>query len=286
MKQFSERLSYALESDLYAVSLKPDLSECEKLKVAISLCKKALSILKKYISGYFFENMEEEVEFFKTVKPIFYSKYIYYINLYNYHIKKPIGSDEIGKVFITSQLAELKHFFDQNQTFYQYYRSGSIHLDICYFTRGNFEDYAELEDFQGDESFSTSHDYKISKVIANEMYQEFLVAKCKEINQDCTLKPDTPIVWTGNQSDLVELLYALVESGAFNNGNVKIKTVILYFQTMFQIDLKYYYHKFTDISNRKKERTVFLDKLKAGLIKKMDDKNELKQPELKKIQFS
>src|SRR5690606_36697607 len=135
-------------------------------------------------------------------------------------------------------------------------------------------------------SFSTTHDYKISKVIANRLYQDFLITKCKEINQDCTLSSDTPIIWTGNQSDLVELLYALVESGAFNNGNVTIKTVILYFQMMFQVDLKYYYHKFTDISNRKKERTVFLDRLKTCLERKMDSKNELKQPELKKIHFS
>jgi hypothetical protein len=284
MKQFSERLSYALETELYAVTVKP-VSECEKLKEAISLCKKALAILKKYHAGYFFESMEEEIEFFKNIKPIFYSKYIHYIHIYNYHIKKPIGSDETLKSFISSQLADLKHFFDRNQAFYQYYRSGATHLDSCYFTRGNFNVFLELDDFQGDESFSTSHDYKISKVLANELYQEFLITKCKEINQDCSLT-ETPIVWTGNQSDLVELLYALVESGTFNNGNVKIKTVILYFQTIFQVDLKYYYHKFTDISNRKKEKTIFLDKLKAGLIRKMDSKNELKQPDLKKINFS
>lgn len=285
MKQFSDRLSHALENELYLVTTKA-ISECEKLKEAISLCKKALSILKRYLAGYFFESMEEEVEFFKTIKPVFYSKYIYYVYLYNYHINKPLGSDKVLKSFITSKLAELKHYFDRNQVFYQYYRSGATQFDTFYFTRGDFNDYSELEDFQGDESFSTSHDYKISKVIANRSLQEFLLARCKEINQDCAVNSDTPIVWTGNQSDLVELLYALVESGAFNNGNVQIKTVVLYFQTMFQIDLKYYYHKFTDISNRKKERTVFLDRLKEGLIKKMDSKNELKQPELKKIQFS
>lgn len=285
MKQFSDRLSYALETELYAVTQK-SISECEKLKEAISLCKKALSILKKYLSSYFFESMEEEVEFFKVIKPLFYSKYIYYINIYNFHIKEPIGSDKILKNFITSKLSDLKRFFDQNQAFYQYFRSGADHLDTCYFTRGSFNVFAELEDFQGDENFSTSHDYKISKLIANELFQEFLLAKCKGINQDCTaLNSETPIIWTGNQSDLVELLYALVESGAFNNGNVKIKTVILYFQTIFQVDLKYYYHKYADISNRKKERTVFLDRLRTCLVRKMDSKHDLKKPELKRMIF-
>src|SRR5690554_3865366 len=99
MKQFSDRLSYALETELYVVTIKP-VSECEKLKEAISLCKKALAILKKYHAGYFFESMTEEVEFFKLIKPIFYSKYIYYIYIYNYHINKPIGSDETLRDFI------------------------------------------------------------------------------------------------------------------------------------------------------------------------------------------
>jgi len=198
----------------------------------------------------------------------------------------PIGSEQVLSEFITLQLAELKNFFDQNQVFYQYYRSESSHLDTYYFTRGNFDVYAEIEDFQGDEIFSTSHDYKISKVIANEQFQEYLMMKCREINQDCTIKTDIPIVWTGSQSDLVELLYALVESESFNNGDVQIKTLVLYFQNVFQVDLKYYYHKYTDISNRKKKRTVFLDRLRNDLIKKMDSKHELKKPELKKISFS
>ena len=94
------------------------------------------------------------------------------------------------------------------------------------------------------------------------------------------------MLWTGNQTDLVELLYALIESGSFNNGNIQIKSVILYFQNIFQIDLKYYYHKYTDITNRKKERTVFLDRLKLCLTKKMDSKLELDKPELKRIHFS
>lgn len=146
--------------------------------------------------------------------------------------------------------------------------------------------YSELEDFQGDELFSTSHDYKISKIIANEQFQEFLLLKCKAINDDCVHRNDSPVIWTGSQTDLIELLYALVESGCFNNGNVQIKSVIQYFQEVFQVDLKYYYHKYTDISNRKKERTVFLDKLKVCLTKKMDSKHELHGPELKRIHFS
>lgn len=285
MKPFADRLSYALESELYRLTLK-QIPECQRLQETIGLCKKALGILKRYLSSYFFEGLEDEIEFFKHIKPNFYSKYIYYISLYNFHIKKPTGSNNIIQDYISSHLADLKHFFDHNQVFYQYYRAGSTHLDNFYFIRGNFDIYTEFDDFQGDEIFSTSHDYKISKLIANKQFQEFLLLKCKEIDGDCNYKAESPVFWTGNQTDLVELLYALVESGSFNNGNIQIKSVILYFQNIFQIDLKYYYHKYTDITNRKKERTVFLDRLKLCLTKKMDSKFELDKPELKRIHFS
>ncbi len=285
MKTFSNRLAFALETELYDLTQK-NLAESEKLKLAIALCKKSLGILRRYLFSYFFGSLEEEIAFFKQIKPLFYSKYIYYINIYNYHIKLPTGSDEIVKSYISSQLEELKQFFDRNQSFYQYYRSGSDHLDSFYFTRSNIDVYTELEDFQGDELFSTSHDYKISKIIANERFQEFLMLKCKGINGDCIKGSESPIIWTGNQTDLVELLYALVESGCLNNGNIQIKSAILFFQSILNVDLKYYYHKYTDISNRKKERTVFLDRLKVGLMKKMDSKHELNVSELKRINFS
>lgn len=285
MKTFSDRLAFALETELYDLNQK-NLPECEKLKLAIALSKKALGILRKYLFSYFFGSLEEEINFFKRIKPLFYSKYIYYINIYNYHIKLPTGSDEIVKTYISSHLEELKHFFDHNQSFYQYYRSGSDHLDSFYFTRSNFDVYTELEDFQGDELFSTSHDYKISKIIANEQFQEFLMMKCKNLDDDCVHGPESPVIWTGNQTDLVELLYALVESGCLNNGNIQIKSAILFFQSVFKVDLKYYYHKYTDISNRKKERTVFLDRLKVCLARKMDNKNEINSSDAKRIYSS
>lgn len=285
MKTFSDRLAFALETELYGLT-QGNLTECERLKLAIALCKKALGILRKYLFNYFFGSLEEEINFFKHIKPLFYSKYIYYISIYNYHIKFPTGSDEIVKTYIASQLEELKHFFDRNQSFYQYYRSDSDHLDSFYFTRSNYDVYTELEDFQGDELFSTSHDYKISKIIANEQFQEFLLMKCKGVDGGCIQNSDSPVIWTGNQTDLIELLYALVESGCLNNGNIQIKTAILYFQSIFQVDLKYYYHKYTDITNRKKQRTVFLDKLKVSLEKKIDGKYEIDKPDLKRIHFS
>lgn len=210
---------------------------------------------------------------------MFYSKYIYFINVYNFIMQKPLGGDEILKEYINYELTDLKRFFDHNHAFYQYYRSASTQMDQFYFTRGGFDVYVELEDFEEDDLYSTSHDYKLSKIMANEKYQDYLNLELQKIlNRDelpVENKMDLPLTWTFNKTDLVELIYALVALGVFNNGNSEIKMVVSFFQTVFQVDLGSYYHKYTDITRRKKERTSFLDKLKIALLKRIDEKFEM-----------
>jgi hypothetical protein len=281
MKIFTERLYHALEKELYVVSHQTT-SESERLRAAVKLCRKAMSILKRFISSYFFSTIDEEIHFFKEIKPLFYGQYIYYISVYNFQIKKPVGSKDDLSLYIASELDTLKRFFDQNQSFFQYYRMRGSHFDNFYFTRCGLDLCADLEDYQSDEMFSTSHDYKLSKIIANERYQEYLNHQIN-ISEDATSCKQCPIVWTSNQTDLIELIYALAESGAINNGNIEIKHLIDNFQTLFQVDLHHYYRKYTDITNRKKERTVFLDKLKTGLIRRMEDKFEWRDPQLRSV---
>ncbi|TKB99155.1 hypothetical protein FA046_08595 [Pedobacter cryophilus] len=276
MKECAQRIYNALEQQLYLVSVKP-LTECEKLKLTIITCKKALNILKRLLADYFFENCDDEIFFFKEIKPQFYSKYIYYVSIYKHLIKKPSGNPKLIEEYIDKDLEGLEKFYEQNQAFFLYYRTGATHLDHLYFTRGACDIYAELDDYHGDEMFSTSHDYRLSKLIANEEFQQFLFQQKSNLENGISVECKPPIVWTGNQTELVELIYALAECGALNNGNVEIKTAIEYFQTMLKVDLKHYYHKFRDITNRKKERAVFLDKLKVSLDRKIESRLELER---------
>ncbi len=275
MRTFAERFYSALENQLNEVAINGD-SLAEQYKSSILLCKKAMAKLKNYISSYSFESVEDEVHFFKVIKPQFYSKYIYFINVYNFIMQKPTGSDEFVKEYINYELTDLKRFFDHNHSFYQYYRSGSTLMDEVYFTRGGFDVHVELEDFEEDELYSTSHDYKLSKIIANEKYQDFLNLELQKlvehVEEPLQLPLELPLTWTFNKTDLVELIYALVALGVFNNGNTEIKSVVSFFQTVFHVDLGQYYHKYTDITKRKKDRTAFLDKLKLALLRKIDQK--------------
>lgn len=275
MRTITERFYSALENQLNEISTNGE-TLAEQYRASIILCKKAMAKLKNYITSYSFESLEDEVHFFRVVKPQFYSKYIYFISVYNYLMKRPTGAENHLKEYINSELADLKRYFDHNAAFYQYYRSGSTQMDHIYFTRGGFDVHVELEKFEEDEMYSTSHDYKLSNIIANEKYQEFLNVELQKLNnhdeRPSDMSLDLPLTWTFTKTDLIELSYALVAAGVFNNGNADIKSVVSFFQTVFHIDLGQYYHKYTDITRRKKDRTSFLDKLKLCLLRKIDQK--------------
>ncbi|MFI5163335.1 MAG: RteC domain-containing protein [Sphingobacteriales bacterium] len=276
MKTFTERFLAALENQLTEISLNNE-PLTEQYKASVQVCKKAMTKLKNYVSSYAFQSVDEEVHFFKDIKPRFYSKYIYFINVHNFLLQKPTGSETIQQDYIQMHLNELKTFFDHNRAFYSYYRSGMTQLDEIYYTRGGFDVYAELEDFEEDELYSTSHDYKLSKIIANEKFQDYLKLELTRIGQEeySSLGKVFPFKhpqWTASQTDAVELLYSLKAGCAVNNGNIDIAELVAIWEFVFQMEIKESYHKLLDISKRKKEMFIFLNRLKESFWNFIRDK--------------
>ena len=72
----------------------------------------------------------------------------------------------------------------------------------------------------------------------------------------------SPHQWTGTSVDLVEIVYALCESGCINNGNVTMKEMFISFEKMFSIKLKDFSSLYSSIKRRKSDsRTYFLELL-------------------------
>lgn len=271
MKPFTERFYSALEHQLAEISLSGE-PLIEQYRASIKVSKKAMNKLKNYISSYAFESVTEEVNFFREIKPKFYSKYIYFINIHNYLLQKPTGGENIQRDYINMHLAELKTFFDHNRAFYSYYRSRMTQMDEIYYTRGGFDVHAELEDFEEDEQYSTSHDYKLSKIIANEKFQDYLILELAKIgNEDLAalaghkMFPFPHPKWTASQTDAAELLYSLQTSCAVNNGNIEISELVAIWEFVFQMEINEPYHKLLDIVKRQKEMFIFLTRLRNSL---------------------
>jgi hypothetical protein len=232
--------------------------------------------------GYF-NNIEEEIEFFKYIKPQISSSLIYHTKLFSVISKQPRSTIKKQIKYFNEQIDKLQEFFNDNLEFYHYYKTESTDLDEHFFTRRKSNVFLHLGalNYFTDSQFSTSHDEKMATTLAYEMLITYLknqIAKLKiGYNMETNItafQNQEKLFWTGNKIDLIELIYALHSSGVVNNGNLEIKELASFCEQMFNIELGDYYRKFLEIRYRKINQTKFIDKLKESLQKKIEEADE------------
>lgn len=245
-----------------------------QIEAVIELIIKCLSEVKEHVLKRGFKSTDEEIHFFKHQKPTIVSKLIYYNAIYKIEVKKPTGAKTIRK-YLNEELKKLKRYFDNNLEFYRYYRTNNSFIDDKLFLRGKYDIKLSLDTvyFETDHRFSTSHDYKAAKIIANDLIQIYIEDQLHNNNQR-KISNNSLIQWTGSKTALTELIYALYSEGVFDNGNADIKVIAKAFETAFNINLGDFYHTYMELKTRKINRTKFLDSLHDALIKKMDKQDE------------
>lgn len=242
---------------------------------AIVLVLQKIEEVKKHIQEKGFKDAEEEILFFKQLKPQLVSKLIFFNSIYKIETKRPRGGDKIIRKYLNIELSKIKRYFDANLEFYKYYRTNSTHLDNKYFVRGKHDIKLSLDTyyFEADHNFTTSHDYKVAKIIANDLIQVYLEDQLNN-NSQKRIWENPPLNWTGSKTSLIELIYSLHSQGSIDNGNADIKIIAKTFENMFNIDLGDFYHSYLELKARKMNRTKFLDSLRDALIKRMDEQDE------------
>ena len=209
MNKFYNETLHKLETAINELEIEADCS-IQRMEAVIHLILECLSEVKEHVLKRGFKNIEEEIRFFKYQKPVILSKLIYYNAIYKIETKKPYGAKPIRK-YLNKELKKLKRFFDNNLDFYKYYRSNNSLLDEKYFVRGRHDIKLWLDTyyFQSDQSFSTSHDYKVAKIIANDLIQVYIEDQLYHKFKKNKSKAQKKLKWTGSKVALIELIYAL-----------------------------------------------------------------------------
>lgn len=235
--------------------------------------------VKKLITEEGFKSDTEEIYFFRTIKPLILGKLIYYNKLYRIETSCPVSNGKMYYSYFSSLLANLKRNYSEhvcNSDFYRYYRSGRADRDEIYFKRGNINYHDGLNSivFEIDPIFSTFFDYKVARIISNELLYSYLLTKINpDENPDVMLQnteSTKDVFWTDSKNALIELVYALYTSGAISHGKIGIRKISLIFQILFRIPLGDLHHAFHRMKTRTGSRTAFLDQLKSSLEEYMD----------------
>src|ERR1700737_4043632 len=134
MLTITETLYHDLIGQINALANEKDiLTRTEKTIWAIM---DALDKLKELIKQQGFIDEEEEIFFYKHLKPKFHALYIYHVTVFNVESDKPVGSTKARLKYFRSELRRIDNYFYHNLELYKYYHSGKVHLDKEYFTRG------------------------------------------------------------------------------------------------------------------------------------------------------
>lgn len=282
MKNVAKSLITKLQQQLEVIHGNNDM-DSKSAEKAIKATIKINEELKSFFLKHTFGSKAEEIDFFKISKPQISSKLIFYNEIYNMEISKPVGSKKSIKKFYEKEQNKLIEFYSSNMEFYKYINSGNTSLDKKYFLRRKHDIRLTLDSsyFQSDHTFATSHDFKVAQLIANQELQKYIGEQLKKLqgkedkigNQKQNI---SPLKWTASKVALVELMYALHVEGVFNNGNISLNETAKNMEVLFNIEIGQFNRIFSEIKNRKTiEPTSFLNNLTQSLTKRIQQSDEL-----------
>lgn len=102
-----------------------DTDVLKKSLEASRVLGEAFDRLKQYIIGYRFQNDDEEIKFFKEIKPRLFCRLIYYRKLYNIEMNRPVGSIEAQREYLDAHVRAINAYTQKRLDFIRYFRSGA-----------------------------------------------------------------------------------------------------------------------------------------------------------------
>lgn len=243
---------------------------------SLILIDETIRKLKDLITKHQFENIAEEVYFFKKLKPQFISKFIYYSSVLDIESHKPDVGNKILKKYYEAEQEKLKIFYVEQSEFYSYYRRDATYLDHKIFIRNSYDLKMKLSFgfYNFDTSFTTSHDHIIAKLIANQQFDQYLRKQIEKLSENNDGTAMSTVVWSASKVALVELVFALYQTKCFNGGQADLAEVARWAEKSLNISLGNYHKTFGEIRLRKSDRTKFLMLLNHNLNSHMDALDE------------
>ncbi|QEC40301.1 RteC domain-containing protein [Pseudobacter ginsenosidimutans] len=251
----------------------PELKKCERI---IQLVHDSLRSLRQLFQSTRKITKQDEIHFFKVIKPRFLSELILHIKIFRLHSRWPLGSKKVQLAYLEQELEQIYQFFQHNDDFCCYYRSESTIRDHEYFLRDQqFTDHSiDLLFAVNDPAFNTLYDTQAAIFLANTAYIPYLEKQIELLQtptrETCeSSQTEQLLQWTGSKAALVEFMYGFHYMRVFNGGHVDLKTIATVFGKIFNIDISSYPDIFQHIKMRKMEPTKSVDAMRICLLQNL-----------------
>jgi hypothetical protein len=228
-----------------------------------------------------FAIQEEEIYFFKHIKPSFYALQIFELLLHDLSVRKPVGTPEMLKVYFEEELAYLLRMFRTNAFHYHYYKTGATELDDRYFLRnaepGRIPIMDVIDPLPG---FSTTLDFTFARFIAYERLQLYLLDELTALyseNKVSVKKSGRKLKWTGETINLAELAYGIWLTGQLNHGKASMAETARFLEEVFGVHIGDPHRRWQEIAQRKSvSPSKYLDLMAAEIRRRLENELDLK----------
>lgn len=275
MLSFTTELYSRMQSGLQEINGKKDTG-IKKAEEAYRLCCSCLQELKDFIGSYSFTGLEEEVRFFKEVKPRFLKEMLFYLKLLQIESYKPPGNPM--KEYYQAQIALVHDYIARNQDLYIYMKLGKDDLDNKMFLREpELSPLLPHYTLEYDSSFSNPFSFKLAKLQAwEDLAQELnfiLQSGDYQLLDGRSFTQGPPaLFWKGTQAQFYEVVLAFVKTGVL--GEVTVKAAMEWLGHCLQVSPGHYYRYIQAMRIRKKSRVPYLNKCIRAVEEYMDDCDE------------
>lgn len=260
----------------------PQLTE---LNLKIKLTEDCLNELRQEVKLNGFDLTKDEIHFFKKQKPYIKGRLKFYIGLNAYLIEKPVGSKSEQRKYVDLQLSYIRLDNCKYIDFVNYYKLNETKNDKFYFLRGvdQLELFIDKTTIFEDPEFRTIRDHLASKIVANDLLTQYFTNELellkkkntKPLIQEVQSNKSQNVIWTGSNIGLFELFLSLKENKSLNHGNISIKELKNFTESLFNQKFGNFYKSYQEIKSRKNNNTKFLDNLKESLQNKIDSDDNL-----------
>ncbi|WP_111709127.1 RteC domain-containing protein [Lutibacter citreus] len=258
---------------------KSDLQNIKNLDEGIKISRTCLNEFSILVRSNKFSSKGNEITFFKYQKPFIEGRLLYFKSLRNYWLERPVLGVSKQRKFIVNELKKIDTRKCKQLEFVKYYRLKKRKLDHIYFLRSSdqLELFVDTSHHFKDPEFTTSHDYLVSKIVAQDLLITFFSNELEALKKkksnviDENIKPIIfeDLQWTGTKTELLELIFALHSSDCLRNGNSDLKRTVELAEKLFNVELGNINKTLEQIKSRKKDLTKFLNKLTISLSKEL-----------------
>ncbi|MBP2831813.1 RteC domain-containing protein [Aquimarina sp. U1-2] len=235
----------------------------------IQLSQKCLSNMRKQVVSKGFKTVGNEINFFKNLKQLPLAELVYQTKRIQLQLQLPKGAVNQELSYYATQLDNCNAFFLKHIDLGHYLEMNDSYLDEYYFTRKeNSKGFLHQEhNYLFDIEFNTPADMLLAEFKASTRMVAFIENKIKSL-QGNSIDSKFDIQCLASKTDIVELIYSLVASGAIK---CEIKELAKAFEHILQIELGDVYRTFVEIRARNKDNAKFLDSLKVALVTRMKE---------------